>query len=75
MTRLPTTHCDRSLSGEQITTCSTPGVVAQRAAAVARASSVSNSTIGQTTMPRAAAARSAGSNCARRSGSMPSPVL
>ena len=75
MTFWPTTHCEKSLSGEQITTCSTPAASRKRAAAVARASSASNSTIGQTTMPSAATACSAGSNCASRSGSMPSPVL
>jgi len=61
-TRVPRTHCARSLSGVQITTCSTSGASPNRAAAVASASSASNSTIGQTTMPRARVARSASGN-------------
>ena len=69
------TACARSLSGEQITTCSTPGCVLKRAAAVASASSASNSTMGQTTMPSAATARSASGNWASRSASTPAPVL
>ena len=52
-TRSPTTACARSLSGEQSTTWSTPGRSRKRAAAVARASSASNSTIGHTTTPSA----------------------
>ena len=52
-TRAPRTHCAMSLSGVQSTICSIPGASRQRAAAAAMASSASNSTIGQTTMPSA----------------------
>ena len=52
--REPRTHCAMSLSGVQMTTCSTSGRCCQRAVAVAIASSASNSTIGQTTKPSAA---------------------
>ena len=64
--RRPRTHCARSLSGVQITTCSASA--AKRAAPpVASASSASNSTIGQTTRPSAADASSASGNCASSS--------
>ena len=52
------------MSGEQITTCSTAGDAAKRSAAVASASSASNSIIGHVTMPSARDASSAGPNCA-----------
>jgi hypothetical protein len=63
------------LSGEQITTCSTAGDSAQRSAAVAIASSASNSIIGHVTSPSARVASSARPNCEYNAGSMPSPVL
>lgn len=44
-------------------------------AAVASASSASNSTIGQTTIPRPTTASLASGNCYKRSGSTPYPVL
>ena len=47
----------------------------QRAAAVARASSASNSTIGQTTSPSASMARSASGNWASNSTGTPASVL
>ena len=67
-TRVPRTHCARSLSGVQMITRSTRGSRAAAAAAAASASSASNSTIGQTTMPSAASASSSSGNCASRSG-------
>ena len=73
--REPRTHCAMSLSGVQMTICSTSGRCCQRAAAVPMASSASNSTIGQTTSPSASAARSASGNCASSSSGTPSLVL
>ena len=58
-----------------MTTCSTRGSSANRIAAVAIASSASNSVIGHVTMPSASVAISAGSNWASSSSAMPSPVL
>ena len=69
------THWARSLSGEHRTTWSTPAASAQRWAAAAMASSASNSTIGQTTMPSARTASSARWNWPLSAGSMPAPVL
>ena len=74
-TRSPCTHCARSLSGEHTTTRSTEREAAKRAAAVASASSHSNSTIGHVTIPSARHASSARPNCSYRTGSMPSPGL
>ncbi len=71
----PSTSCAMSLSGEQTTTCSTSGRSFHLWTAAAMASSASNSTIGQTTSPRAAAASSARSNCAARSSGTPEPSL
>ena len=62
--RSPSTHWAKSLSGEQITIRSTDFSTLQRAAPVARASSASKSTMGQTVIPRASAAASARGNCA-----------
>ena len=66
----PRTHWARSLSGVQIQTLSMPGTPAHRAAAAARASSASNSTIGHTTSPMALMARSANGNWASNSASV-----
>ena len=52
-TRVPSTHCDRSLSGVQIRTKATRGSAAAIPAAAASASSASNSTIGHTATPSA----------------------
>src|SRR5260370_1390422 len=73
--RLPETSWATSLSGEQITICSTPASSLKRAVALDRASSASNSTIGQTTSPSAETASSESSNWAIRLGSTPAPVL
>src|SRR5215813_15288812 len=51
-TWLPETSWAKSLSEEQMTTCSTPGSLRKRSAADASASSASNSIIGQTTIPK-----------------------
>ena len=75
MTLTPETDCARSLSGEHTTTCSTPGWFLKRDAPVARASSASNCTIGQTTIPSAETALSARGNWPKRSVSTPSLVL
>ena len=69
------THWARSLSGDRITTRSTPGASAHRAAAVASASSASYSVIGQTTRPSDRRAASARPNWASSSGGMPASVL
>src|SRR5258706_568685 len=73
--RLPETSWARSLSGEQITICSTPASFLKRAVALDRASSASNSTIDQTTSPSAETASSASGNWAIRLVSTPAPVL
>ena len=74
-TRVPRTHCDRSLSGVQISTRSTRGSAAARCAADASASSASTSTIGHTTKPAAASTSSSSGNCAHRSGGNPGARL
>lgn len=67
--RVPSTSCPRSLSTEQMTTCSMRGSLPKRATAVAMASSASSGTIGQTRMPSAIMARSASRNWASNAGS------
>jgi len=64
-----------TLSTAAIRTWVTRGSRAVRAAAVAIASSASNSIIGHTAMPSAADARSASSNWPVRPSGNPSPVL
>ena len=64
-----------SLSGVQTRMRSTAGSAPKRTAAAAIASSASNSTIGQSTMPSAAAAASAIGNCESSSGGMPADDL
>ena len=71
----PVTSWARSLSGEQTTIWSTPGASAHIRTAVAIASSASNSTIGQTTIPSVETTSSASANWLARSSGMPSPVL
>ncbi len=64
-----------SLSGVQTRICSTAGSAAKRTAAAAIASSASNSTIGQSTMPSASTAASAIGNCDSSSGGIPADDL
>ena len=61
----------KSLSGEQMTTWSTPASLRKHVAAAASASSASNATMGQTTTPKAATASSASRNWANRSDATP----
>jgi len=64
-----------SLSGVQTRIRSTRSSLAKRTAAAAIASSASNSTIGQSTMPRASTAASAIGNWASSSGGIPTDDL
>ena len=64
-----------SLSGVQMRIRSTAGSAAKRRQAAAIASSASNSTIGQRTMPSASMASSAIGNWASSSGGMPADDL
>ena len=74
-TRDPRTHWARSLSGVQMMTRSTRESFAAAWAAAARASSASNSTMGQTVTPAADKTSSSRLNCASKSASMPSLLL
>ena len=64
-----------SLSGVQTTIRSTRGSAANRQAAAPMASSASNSTIGQRTIPSASTAASAIGNWASSSGGIPADDL
>ena len=64
-----------SLSGVQTRIRSTRGSAPKRTAAAAIASSASNSTIGQSTMPSASTAASAIGNWASSSGGIPAEDL
>jgi len=74
-TFLPLTACAKSLSGEQITTLSIEGSLQYFAAAEPRASSASNSCIGQQTIPKALTALSAKRNCIFNSSGVEDPSL
>ena len=74
-TRLPVTHCPRSLSGVQITTCSTRSSAAATWAAEPSASSASYSTMAHVVTPMATNASSSTGVWRSSSGGIPSLVL